>query len=42
MGMIKNRNSMDLTEAGELKKRGQEYTDKLNKKGLNDPENMVV
>ena len=33
---------MDLIEAEDIKKRGQEYTDKLNKKGLNDPENMVV
>ena len=38
MGMIKERNSKDLTEAEEIKKRWQEYT-KLHKKGLNDPEN---
>ena len=38
MGKIKNRNCMDLTEAEELKKRWQEYTE-LYKKGLNDPDN---
>ena len=31
---------MDLTEAGEIKKRWQEYTEKLYKKGLNDPDNQ--
>ena len=30
---------MDLTEAEEIKKRWQEYTEELNKKGLNDPDN---
>ena len=39
MGMIKNRNSMDLTEAGDIKKRGQEYTKEPYKKDLNDPDN---
>ena len=39
MGTIKDRNGMDLTEAKEIKKRWQEYTEKLNKKGLNDLEN---
>ena len=32
MGSIKNRNGMDLTEAEDIKKRCQEYTDKLYKK----------
>ena len=36
MGTIKNRNCMDLTEAGNIKKRQQEYTEELYKKGLND------
>ena len=43
-GTIKDRNSMDLTEAGEIKKRWQEYTE-LYKKGLNDLDNhdgMVI
>ena len=30
---------MDLTEAEDSKKRGQEYTEELNKKDLNDPDN---
>ena len=30
---------MDLTEAEDIKKRWQEYTEELYKKGLNDPEN---
>ena len=38
MGSIKKRNGMDLTEAEEIKKRGQEYTEELYKKGLHDPE----
>ena len=38
MGSIKDRNGMGLTEAGEIKKRWQEYTGKLYKKGLNDPD----
>ena len=44
MGMIKDRNDRDLTfltlEAEEIKKRCQEYTEELYKKGLNDPENL--
>ena len=32
MGLIKDRNGMDLTEAGDIKKRWQEYTEKLYKK----------
>ena len=39
MGTIKDRNRKDLTEAEEIKKRWQEYTGKLYKKGLNDPDN---
>ena len=39
MGTIKDRNGMDLTEAKEIKKRWQEYTEKLHKKGLNYLEN---
>ena len=39
MGSIKDRNGMDLTEAGDSKKRWQEYTEELNKKDLNDPDN---
>ena len=38
MGSIKDRNGMDLTEAEDIKKRWQEYTE-LYKKGLNDPDN---
>ena len=38
MGTIKDRNGMDLTEAEDIKKRWQEYTEKLYKIGLNDPE----
>ena len=39
MGIIKDRNGMDLTEAGDIKKRWQEYTEELYKKDLHDPEN---
>ena len=39
MGSIKDRNGIDLTEAEEVKKRWQEYTEELYKKGLNDPDN---
>ena len=37
MGTIKDRNSEDLT-GEEIKKRWQEYTEKLCKRGLNDPD----
>ena len=37
MGRIKDRNGMDLTEAEDIKKRWQEYTEELYKKDLNDP-----
>ena len=39
MGMIKGRNSKDLTQVKEIKKRWQEYTKELYKKDLNDPYN---
>ena len=39
MGSIKDRNSMDLTEAEDIKKRWQEYTEELYKKDLHDPDN---
>ena len=39
MGTIKDRNSKDLTEAEEIKKRWQDYTERLYKTGLNDPDN---
>ena len=39
MDTVKERNGKDLTEAEEIKKRGQEYTEELYKKGLHDPEN---
>ena len=39
MGTIKDRNGMDLTEAEDIKKRWQEYTEKLCKKDLNNPDN---
>ena len=39
MGTIKDRNSMDLTEAEDIKKRWQEYTEELYKKDLHDPDN---
>ena len=39
MGSIKDRNGMDLTEAEDIKKRWQEYTEGLYKRDLNDPDN---
>ena len=39
MDTLKDRNSMDLTEAEDFKKRWQEYTKELNKKDLHDPDN---
>ena len=39
MGTIKDRNSTDLTEAEDIKKRWQEYTEELYKKELHDPDN---
>ena len=40
MGTIKDRNGMDLTEAGEIKKRWQEYTEELYKKDVYDRDNQ--
>ena len=39
MGTIKDKNGMDLTEAEDIKKRWQEYTEELYKKDLHDPDN---
>ena len=38
MGSIKDRNGMDLTEAEDIKKRWQEYTEEMYKKDLHDPD----
>ena len=40
MGSIKDRNGMDLTEAEDIKKRWQEYTEELYKKELHNPDNQ--
>ena len=42
MGKIKDRNGMDLTEAEDIKKRWQEYTEKLYKKDLHDSDNYNI
>ena len=39
MGSIKDRNGTDLTEAEDIKKRWQGYTEELYKNGINDPDN---
>ena len=39
LGSIKDRNGMDLTEAADIKKRWQEYTEELSKKDLHNPDN---
>ena len=39
MSTVKDRNSMDLTEAEDIKKKWQEYTEELYKKDINDPDN---
>ena len=39
MNTVKDKNGMDLTEAEDIKKRWQEYTEELHKKDLNDPDN---
>ena len=39
MGTIRDRNGMDLTQAEDIKKRWQEYTEELYKKDLNDADN---
>ena len=42
MGSIKDRNAMDLTEAEDIKKRCQEYTEDLYKKDLYSPDDTMV
>ena len=42
MGSIKDRNGMDLTEAEDIKKRWQEYTEELYKKDLHDQDNHHI
>ena len=42
MDSIKDRNGMDLTEAEDIKKRWQEYTEKLYKKDLHDPDGVIT
>ena len=39
MGLIKDRNGLDLTEAEDIKKKRQEYTEELYQKDLHDPDN---
>ena len=39
MGAMEDRNSIDLTEAEDIKKRWQEYTEELYKKDLHDSDN---
>ena len=40
MGLIKDRNGRDLTEAEDIKKKWQEYTEELYKKDLHNPDNQ--
>ena len=42
MGSIKDRNCIDLTQAQDIKKRWQEYTEELYKTDLHDPDNHTV
>ena len=42
LSTIKDRNGMDLTEAEDIKKKWQEYTEKLSQKRLTDPITMMV
>ena len=42
MGTVKDRNCTDLTEAEDIKKRWQEYTEELYRKDLKDPDNQKV
>ena len=42
MGLIKDRNGMDLTEAEDTKKRWQEYTEELYKKDLHNPDGVIT
>ena len=39
MGSVKNKNGMDLTEAEDIEKRWQEFTEELHKKDLHNPDN---
>ena len=42
MGIIKDRNGMNLRAAEDIKKRWQKYTEELYNKDLHDPDNMMV
>ena len=42
MGLIKDRNALDLSEAENIKKRWQQYTEELYTKDLHDPDIMMV
>ena len=42
MGLIKDRNGMDLTEEEDIKKRWQEYTEELYEKDLHDQDNLLL
>ena len=42
MGTIKDRNGKNLTEAEEIKKKWQEYTEELYKKDLHSPDNLTM
>ena len=42
MGLIKERNGMDITEAEDIKKRWQEYTEELYINDLHDPDNRDI
>ena len=42
MSTIKDRNGVDLTEAEDIEKRWQEYTEELYKKDLHDPDNHTT
>ena len=42
MGSIKDRNGMDLTEAEDIQKRWQEYTEELYKKDLHNPDGVIT
>ena len=42
MGLIKDKNGLDLTEAEDIKKKWQEYTEELYKRDLHDPDNYDV
>ena len=42
MGIVKDRNGIDLTEAEDIKKKWQEYTEELYKKDLHDPDNHDI